>query len=64
MTNKPGTYVTLRHGELSTQIWKQVIDKAIVTPISPNEVSAMLAVWRWELTSEVRSAMRIQPLAR
>ena len=38
---KPETHVILRHRELTTQIWKQVIDKPIVTPISPNDVSAM-----------------------
>lgn len=38
---KPESHVILRHRELTTQIWKQVIDKPIVTPISPNDVSAL-----------------------
>jgi hypothetical protein len=36
----PLAHVHIRHRELTSQVWKQVIDKPIVTPISPNNILA------------------------
>lgn len=60
---KPETHVIVRHRELTTQIWKQVIDKPIVTPISPNDVNAMFPAFSFNGDSVLFASDNTSPNA-
>ncbi|HEY8749654.1 MAG TPA: hypothetical protein VIM11_16845 [Tepidisphaeraceae bacterium] len=60
---KPETHVAIKHREMTSQIWKQVIDTPVVTPISPNNVQAMFPGFTFNGDSVLFASDNISPNA-
>ncbi len=58
---RPQTHIAIKHRELTSQIWKQVIDMPIVTAITPKRVLAMFPGFTFNGDSVLFASDNISP---